>query len=137
MTLVKWSPLLSRWPSIWDEDDFPGFSTAANNLDVYETEDEVVVRANVAGVQPDDVEVTFEKGVLYIKADKAEETEDKERKHYSKSSWSYSYRVAVPGLIDHGKEPEAEVENGILTIKFRKSEASKPKRLQIRAKSGK
>ena len=137
MTLVKWSPLLSRWPSIWDEDDFPGFSTAANNLDVYETEDEVVVRANVAGVQPDDVEVTFEKGVLYIKADKAEETEDKERKHYSKSSWSYSYRVAVPGLIDHGKEPEAEVENGILTIKFRKSEASKPKRLQIRAKSSK
>lgn len=137
MTLVKWSPLLSRWPSIWDEDDFPGFSTAANNLDVYETEDEVVVRANVAGVQPDDVEVTFEKSVLYIKADKAEETEDKERKHYSKSSWSYSYRVAVPGLIDHGKEPEAEVENGILTIKFRKSEASKPKRLQIRAKSGK
>jgi HSP20 family protein len=137
MTLVRWSPFLSRWPSIWDEDDFPGFSSGANNLDVYETEDEVVVKANVAGVKPDDVEVTFEKGVLYIKDDKTVESEDKERKHYSKSTSSYSYRVSVPGLIDHGKEPSAEVEDGILTIKFSKSEASKPKRLQIRAKSGK
>lgn len=109
-------------------------SQTANNLEVYETNDEVVVKANVAGVPTESVDVTFEKGVLWIKAEQTQESDDKQKKHYSKSSWSYSYKVAVPGQIDHGREPEALVKDGVLTISFKKAEASKPRKLTIKAK---
>lgn len=135
MALVRWSPLsrmLSQWPDVWDEDLLNVSGT--RDLDVYETEDEVVVRANIAGVAEDDVELTFEKGVLYINAEKTEEEGDKDKKHYSKSSWSYSYKVAVPGMIDFGAEPEAEIENGVVSVTFKKSEGAKPKRLTIKKK---
>lgn len=139
MALVRWNPLLpslSRWPSIWDDEDmdFMG-DMASNNLDVYETDDEVVVKANVAGVPADKIDVTFEKGVLYVTAQAEEKDEDTKKKHYSKSSWKYSYRVAVPGLLDYNQEPSAEVDDGVLTLSFKKAEQSKPKKLQVKSKN--
>lgn len=139
MSLVRFNPrssLFNRWPSVWDDDDFASmFNPANTNIDVYETEDEVVVQANVAGVQPDEVDITFEKGVLWIKAEKAEETDSEEgkQKFYSKSNWSYSYKVAVPGSLDHTIEPEAAVKDGVLTVTFKKAEHSKPKKLTVKA----
>lgn len=136
MSIVRWSPYRSlRWPDFWDDDDFSSLtSQASNNLDVYETKDEVVVKANVAGVKAEDVDITFEKGVLLVKAEATEEKGDEEKKHYSKSSWSYSYRVAVPGFLDTKVEPDAEVKDGVLTIKFKKAEEAKPKKLKVMAK---
>lgn len=138
MSLIRWNPALSslsRWPSIWDEDDFSNLmTTSSNNLDVYETQDEVVIRANIAGIDEKDIDITFEKGVLWIKAEKALEESDENTKHYNKSSWSYSYKVAVPGTLDLNKEPDAEVENGVLTVTFQKAEISKPKKLTIKSK---
>jgi len=135
MAIVRWSPLssmLSQWPDVWDDEMMPAI-TGSNNLDVYETEDEVVVKANVAGVPAEDIDVTYEKGVLWIKADKTEE-ETKDKKHYSKSSWSYSYKVAVPGMVDHAKDPQVEVDEGVITLTFKKSEASKPRKLTVSRK---
>lgn len=137
MALIPWRPLsMSTWPNIWDDDDLLSMNSGTNNLDVYETEDEIVVKANVAGVPADKVEVLFEKGVLRIKADKDEEVSDKKRQHYSKSSWSYSYRVVLPGvsMLDPNVEPEAEVDNGVITVTFKKAEASKPKQLKVKSK---
>lgn len=124
---------LNRWPSIWDDEDLNTFmSSASNNLDVYETDNEVVVKANVAGVPADKIDVMFEKGVLTITANAAEENSDEKKKHYSKSSWQYSYRVAVPGMLDHTAEPAAEVKDGVITLTFKKAEASKPKKLTVK-----
>jgi HSP20 family protein len=139
MSIIRWQPFtsaLSNWPNVWDEEDWGSLTNTNNNLDLYETDDEVVVKANVAGVDSKDVDVMFEKGVLRIKAQKEEEQENKQRQHYSRSSWSYSYRVAIPGIsmLDHSIEPEAVVEKGVVTITFKKAEASKPKKLQIKAK---
>ena len=137
MAIVPWRPLsmLSNWPSVWDDDDLMGLTSASNNLDVYETEDEVVIKANVAGVPADAVEVMFEKGVLRIKAERAEEQEDKQRQHYSKSSWNYSYRVAVPGvsMLDHNVDPDAVIKDGVVTVTFKKAEASKPKQVKVKS----
>ncbi len=141
MSLVRLDPFrsLSRWPAIWDEDfGLSTMTTANNNLDVYETEDEVVVRANVAGVPTDKVDITFEKGVLRITAEAVEEAEEHKKQHYSKSSWSYSYRVVIPGMeagmIDLDSDPDATVEHGVVTVKFKKSKASKSKKVVVTAK---
>lgn len=139
-SLMRWSPYssgMSLWPTIWEDDDFLSLSNTNNNLDLYETEDEVVVKANVAGVPADKVEVMFEKGVLRIKAAVEEETSDKKKQHYAKSSWSYSYRVAIPTsiMIDYNHEPSAEVENGVMTVTFKKAAASKPKAIKVQSKA--
>ncbi len=125
-------PSLLRWPEFWDEDLSRSVSDAG--LDVYETEDEVVVKASVAGVKPDKIEITFEKGVLTIAAQEEEEDQDKKRKYYRKSSRSYAYRVAVPGNIDLKADPEAEVENGVLVVRFKKADEAKPKKITIKKK---
>ncbi|MBW7944575.1 Hsp20/alpha crystallin family protein [Patescibacteria group bacterium] len=136
MAIIPWNPALSRiwsrWPEEW-EDDLAQFFPNSNNLDVYETENDVVVRANVAGVPKDGIDLTFEKGVLWIKAEKTEEKDDQSKKHYSKSSWSYSYKIAIPGMLDHTAEPEVQLEDGVVTVTFKKAEASKPKKLTIKA----
>lgn len=137
MSIIRWNPNpnpLNRWPSFWDDEEFLPLTQSSSNLDLYETEDEVVVKANVAGVPNDSLDITFEKGMLWIKAAAEEEEKDESKKHYSKASWNYSYRIAVPGQIDYHQEPEAEVDSGIVTITFKKAEASKPKKLAVRAK---
>lgn len=128
MAIIRWSPM--RWPSIWDDDDW-GMTPTQENLDVYETAEEVAVKACVAGVEPEKVEITFEKGVLTITA-AAEEEAKEGKKYYSKSSRSYSYRVAVPGNIELKHEPEAKVEHGVVTVTFRKAEEEKPRKIAIK-----
>lgn len=133
MTIIRWDPMSSmlRWPNIWEDEDYGVAGIGSDNLDVYETKDEVVVKANVAGVDPDKVEITFEKGVLTLTA--REEMEEKEgKKYYKKATRSYSYRVAVPGNIDLGTEPEAKVNHGIVSVTFKKAEEEKPKKIMIK-----
>jgi HSP20 family protein len=139
MAIVRWSPFfnraLSQWPDLWDDDLISTLNShRGSNLDVFETDNEVVVRANVAGVSEDDLDITFEKGVLWIKAEKSEEEDDTNKKHYSKSSWSYSYKVAVPGMIDLSDEPSVDLKDGVLVVTFKKAEASKPKKLIVNKK---
>lgn len=132
MAIIRWDPMstMLRWPNIWEDEDFPTLAESGN-LDVYETKDESVVKANVAGVNPDKVEITFEKGVLTIAA--REESEDKDdKRYYKKATRSYSYRVAIPGNIDLAAEPEAKVEHGIVTVTFKKAEEEKPKKISIK-----
>ena len=132
MAIIRWDPMstMLRWPNIWEDEDFPTVS-GSDNLDVYETKDESVVKANVAGIDPDKVEITFEKGVLTISArDESEEKEDK--RYYKKATRSYSYRVAIPGNIDLASEPEAKVAHGIVTVTFKKAEEEKPKKISIK-----
>jgi HSP20 family protein len=133
MAIIRWDPMSSllRWPNVWEDEDWGVAAVGSDNLDVYETKDDVVVKANVAGVSPDKVDVTFEKGVLTIAA--REEVEEKEgKKYYKKATRSYSYRVAVPGNIDLSAEPEAKVEHGIVSVTFKKAEEAKPKKIAIK-----
>jgi len=135
MALVKWDPFdwrsFWRWPSVWeDEELMPAFDS--RQLDVYETKDEVVVKASVAGVKPDNVDVTFEKGVLTIRGEEEEE-EKKGKKYYKKSSRSYSYKIAVPGEIDLKAEPKAEIENGVITVRFKKAKEAQPRKIAVKA----
>jgi HSP20 family protein len=133
MAIVRWDPFkMMRWPDFWDEDDMPMMS--GRELDLYETADEVVVKASVAGVAEDKVDITFEKGILWIRAEEAEETREGKR-YYRKASRSYSYKVAVPGDIDMSADPKAEISNGLVTVTFKKAEQAKPRKIAIKGKA--
>lgn len=134
--LVRTLPSVLQIPSIWDDDeDWQLLSTASHSgLSIAEDDKHIYVEAAVPGIKPEDVEVTFDKGILYIRGEAKEEELDKKKKYYRKATSSFSYRAAVPGEIDPNTEPVAECTNGVMKITFAKSLQMQPKRIQVTTK---
>jgi HSP20 family protein len=140
MKLVKWNNLGPMWPSFFDDDDWsnwPEISSTSNGLDIYETEDSVVVEAAVPGVPEDKVDVSIEGNVLTIRAEH-EETEEKKKKkktvYKSSRQASFSYSTNLPRMVD-APRAEAEVENGVVKVTVPKTEEEKPKRIEVKKRS--
>jgi len=123
---------LWRFPSLFEEEEglFPS-ATTISCLSISEDDKNVYVEAAVPGIDPKNVDVTFNKGVLSITGEKTEE--EKKKKYYRKASSSFSYRVLVPGEIDPNKEPKAEAKNGVMTVTFTKIAQSQPKKIAVKA----
>lgn len=125
-----------RWPSLLDEDFddlLPATGNQASGLSVSEDDKHVYVTAALPGVDEKAIDITFDKGVLWIKGEVLEEETDKKRKYYRKSTGVFSYRVAVPGDIDPNVEPDATFKNGVMTVKFAKSPKAQPKKIAVKA----
>lgn len=106
-------------------------------LDVIEKEDEFLVKANVAGYDPDKIDITYTNNTLTIKGEMKEEKESNEEGRYHLRecrAGSFCRTISMPGLIDSGKI-EAETENGILILHLPKKEESQPKRIEVKAKN--
>lgn len=112
----------------WSLQEFSSLS----GLSVSEDDSHVYVEAALPGLSPEEVEMIFEKGILWIKGEKKEESEDKKKKYYRKAMSSFSYRVAVPGDVDESKEPDAVCKNGVLKIVFFKSKKGSSKKIPIK-----
>ncbi len=124
-----------RMPSIWDDED-EWFTTpsTSSGLSISEDEKNVYVEAAVPGIDPKEVEITFQDGYLWIRGETKEEEKDKARKYYRESNKSFSYRLAVPGDINEKVEPTATSKHGVMIVKFEKSPKMAPKKIQIKAK---
>ena len=133
------SKLLQEKPSsffpFFQESDllqfFPSQLKEESGLSIYEDEKTVTIEASLPGLSTEQIEITFEKGTLWVKGNKKEGQQDKERNYYRQSSRSYSYRVAVPGHIDETKEPTAQYQDGLVIVKFAKLEQKQPKKIPI------
>jgi HSP20 family protein len=103
-------------------------------LDVYETNDNVVVKAALPGVKPDEVEVTITGNTLTISGESKEENEVKEANYIRKESryGTFSRSVTLPSGLKADKA-DATFENGVLTLKIPKADEVKPKSIKIRA----
>lgn len=125
-----------RFPTIqsfWEDDnDWSQPLTAPSGLSVSEDDQSIYISAALPGVNPKNIEVTVDKGVVWIKGEVKEE--NKNKKYYRKSTSAFSYRVAVPGEIDQNIEPKATAENGVMTVTFTKSPKSQPKKITIQSK---
>ena len=125
-----------RFPfSLFEENEDEGWLqdfSDPSGLSVYEDENNVFVEAALPGLKAEEIEMTFEKGILWIKAEKKEEAEDKSKKFYRKATSTFSYRVAVPGDVDENREPEAVYSDGMLQVIFSKSKKHEPKKITIK-----
>jgi HSP20 family protein len=121
----------SRVPSIFDEDDWTSF-LPSSGLTVSEDEKTVCIEAAMPGLDPDKIEVTYDKGVLWVRGNREDTEEDKNKKFYRKASSSFSYRVMVPGNIDENQEPDAMYKNGVMKVTFQKQPEVQPKKLTVR-----
>lgn len=123
-------------PQLWRDQELNDWdwdlaTNTPSGLSISEDDKYVYVAASLPGVDPKDVEVTFDKGVVWIKGEMVEEEKDK--KYYRKASSSFSYRVAIPGDIDMDHEPEATSKHGIMTVKFAKKPEAQPKKITVKS----
>jgi HSP20 family protein len=106
-------------------------------LDLYETDDNLIVEAPLAGVDPNDVEIAISGNVLTIKGEteKMEEKKENGNKYYCRERryGSFHRTVTLPTDVDADKV-EAVFEKGVLKLTLPIVETVKPKRIEIKAK---
>jgi HSP20 family protein len=103
-------------------------------LDVSETKDALVIKAEIPGIEPKDIQVVLQDQVLTIKGEKKAEREEKEEHHYRKerACGAFARSVRLPVPVDSGKV-EATFKNGLLTITLPKTAAAKGTTIPIKA----
>lgn len=119
-----------RWPSFLDDDSNVVTSEWAPSVDIIEEDKQFVISADIPGVDPKDIEVSMEDGMLNIKGErKTEKKEDKNGYHRAECSRGIFYRrLTLPESADPDKI-SAKGKNGVLKITLGKRAASKPKKL--------
>jgi HSP20 family protein len=110
-----------------------GWSSPA--IDMYQTDDEVVVKAALPGFKADEVQINVTGDVLTIRGEMKQEEEKKDRAwHIREQRWgSFERSVALPTAVTSDKA-NADFENGILTITLPKAEEVKPRTITVKAK---
>ncbi len=104
-------------------------------VDVYETDGEVVVKASLPGIKPEDVDVSITGDTLTIKGEFKAEEETEKRSHYCQERRYGSFHRAftLPTEVESEKA-EAVFEHGVLTLTMPKAEALRPKTITVKAK---
>ncbi len=107
-------------------------------LDVTENNDEIVVKASIPGINPDDLEVTYTENTLTIKGEvKAEEEKEGSRYHLRERRYgSFVRSLSLPVGVK-AEDIQANYEAGVLTLHLPKSEEVKPKRIAVNVGSPK
>jgi len=145
-SLIRWDPFAEftslrramdrlfdefMMPSLWRsqpaEMTFP--------IDVYETDDEVVVKAALPGIRADDVDISVSGESLTIKGEVKQE-EKVERENYYRQELRYgafARTIPLPTRVDH-ERAEADFADGILTVRLPKAEEVRPKTIKVRAR---
>jgi HSP20 family protein len=106
-------------------------------LDVIENDAEYIVKASVAGFDPEKMEITYDDNTLSIKGEIEEENKDFEegKYHIRERSFGSFYRsISMPGVIE-ADAISADSENGILTIRLPKKPETQPKKINVSIKS--
>ena len=111
---------------------FPQTSRWSPALDLSETDDSVVVKAELPGMDPKDVEIQLDNDVLTIRGEKKEEKEEKTKDvHWVERSFgTFERSIRLPASVK-GAEAKATFKSGLLCIELAKTEESKPKVLKI------
>ena len=148
MSMVRWEPyrelermsramdrlfpsrLMRAWPSWLDLPEEERVS-----LDMYQTDNDVVVEASVPGVKPEELDVSISGDMLTIKGERKEEREVKEENYLrrERTFGSFERLVTLPVAVKM-ENITAEFENGVLTVTMPKAEEVKPKQIKIQPK---
>ena len=103
------------------------------SLDVSETKTELVVKAEVPGMEAKDIDISLSDGVLTIKGEKKQEKEEKEANYHlvERSYGSFLRSVNLPREVQ-GDKISASYKDGVLRITLPKSEEAKKKEIKIK-----
>ncbi|MFW6283090.1 MAG: Hsp20/alpha crystallin family protein [Minisyncoccales bacterium] len=134
--LVPFDPF-KNLDSFFEEDDFSSLLSSPKvhkvaRMNIEETDEDVIVEAEVPGVDADDIDISIEGDILKMKAGKEERTED-EGKNYHRREFRRHYFERAARLPSKVKADEAEAnyKNGVLKLKIPKREEEKSKKVKV------
>lgn len=148
MTIVRWEPfrdlglVQDRMSRIFEEafrgvpraadDDWAQGGAWAPAVDIYEHDGSLVLKAELPGIEPKDVDVHVENNVLTLRGERTLESEVK-REQYQRMERSYgtfSRSFTLPNVVDNEKI-KAEFKDGVLRVTLPQREEAKPKQISI------
>ncbi|MBI4050557.1 MAG: Hsp20/alpha crystallin family protein [Candidatus Doudnabacteria bacterium] len=102
-------------------------------VDVFQDKDNVYVKSTIAGVKPEDLDITLSGSEVTINGERKEEEEVKEKDYiYQECYWgAFSRSFTLPVEIDVDKA-EADIKEGILTLTLPKASRSRTKKVKVR-----
>jgi len=102
-------------------------------IDVYQTENDIVIKSTIAGIKPEDLDVSINNDMVTVKGErKNEEVVENGNYYYQECYWgSFSRSVLLPVDVIPEKV-DASLKNGILTIRLPKADTTKVKKIQVR-----
>lgn len=151
MSLEKWAPKkdlerffesifeepmslsnLKRFPSLKKMHDFMSISPA---VDMYDNDNEIVVKAEVPGMDKKDIKISVSNSTLTIKGEMKKEEETKEEDYYyaERSYGSFNRRLELPAKVEESKI-NANIKDGLLEIHLPKAPEAKAKEIKIGGK---
>ena len=112
-----------------------GWSMSTPAIDMYQTDNEVVVKASIPGIKAEEVQINITGDVLTLKGESKHEDERNERAWHIREHrfGSFERSVALPTAVKTD-QADAVFENGILTITLPKADEVKPRTINIKAK---
>jgi HSP20 family protein len=101
-------------------------------VDIVENENDLVLKADVPGIEPNDIDIRMENGTLTIKGERKFENNPTHQGYHriERSYGSFARSFALPDSIDPEKV-KAEFKNGVLTITLPKKEVAKPRAVKV------
>ena len=147
MTMIRWEPfremmsLRNAMDRLFEESFvrpsrlWPEMERGELPVDVYQTANDVVVKATIPGVKPEEVDISITGDTLTIKAEHKEEKEVKQEDYFYKERRYGSFNRSIPIPVQvKADKAEAVFENGVLTLTLPKAEEVKPKQIKVKAK---
>jgi HSP20 family protein len=146
MTLTKWDPfkdlltLQDRMNRLFDEsvrnvktgDEALSTAIWSPAVDIYETDDEVVVKAELPEVNQKDIDIQIESNTLTLRGERKFNKETKKENFHriERAYGTFSRSFTLPGTIDQ-ERISADYKDGILKISMPKREETKPKQIKV------
>ena len=145
MAVVRWDPfrdlnmLQDRMNRMFDDagrtwrtDEPAATTTWSPAVDIFETEGEIVVKAELPGMERKDIALNLENNVLTVRGERrfAKETKDENYHRIERSYGTFSRSFSIPATVDEEKI-RADYREGVLKIVLPKKEQAKAKQIRI------
>jgi len=116
----------------WRSDEPVSTTTWSPAVDIFETEGEIVVKAELPGMGRKDITLNLENNVLTLRGERRFEKETKEENYHriERSYGGFSRSFSIPSMVDEEKI-RADYKDGVLSIVLPKKEQAKPKQIRI------
>ena len=145
MTITRWDPfrdlhgLQDRMNRLfedagrgWRAEEPAATTSWSPAVDIYETDNEITVKAELPGLEQKDITLSLENNVLTLKGERRFEKETKQENYHriERSYGGFSRSFAIPATVDDDKI-KADYKDGVLMIALPKKELVKPKQIKI------
>ena len=118
----------------WDGDETPAQGAWNPRIDISETKEAFTVKAEVPGIEPKEIQLTLENGVLILRGEKRQDMEQKDERFYraERSYGSFVRSLRLPANVDATKV-NATFKHGLLTVVLPKAAEARGQAIPIQA----